>query len=118
MTPIQGDYGNVLILEVGINDLPQKQAEYFKKIKSDRSTIGFFYAHLSEYANEDVKKPYYVNAGTIIGKTSCTGNAHGMNNLEQGAHLHFGIRKDFERICRRLENRADPLPFIQDCTNR
>ncbi|MEC5407245.1 hypothetical protein VOM14_17005 [Paraburkholderia sp. MPAMCS5] len=36
------DYGNTLVLEVGLNDLPPEQAALFRKDNPDRKTIGFF----------------------------------------------------------------------------
>ncbi|GJH09522.1 hypothetical protein CBA19CS11_11810 [Caballeronia novacaledonica] len=117
-------YGNTLVLEVGINDLPPLQAARFRKVNPGRETIGFFYAHLSEYQfpiRKDSKGnvlPVTVHAGDFIGKTGCTGNAKGMNNIPLGAHLHFEVRQDAKKRCTGLANRVDPLPFIVNCVNR
>lgn len=113
-----GDYGNTLVLRVGINDLPEPQAAYFKKINPNKNTIGFFYAHLQEFAFPDPSKIVRVNAGDVLGKTGSTGNAHGMVTVELGAHLHFEARQSALDRCTGLTNRVDPLPFIQNCENR
>lgn len=107
-------YGNTLILEVGIDDLPPAQAELFKKVNPNAHTIGFFYAHLSELPE---KSPLHVYAGDPIGKTGESGNAKGMNTVATGAHLHFEVRlKPFVKTTG-LANRTDPLPFLKNCTN-
>ena len=111
------DYGNTLVLEVGINDLPAAQAALFKKVNPGRTTIGFFYAHLQEYAFADTTKPVHVEAGQVLGKTGSTGNAKGMDTVAAGAHLHFEARQNALLRCAGLANRVDPLPFIQNCTN-
>lgn len=108
-------YGHTLILEVSLKDLPDKQAAYCRKIDPGSETIGFFYAHLSEYPS---KSPKIVSAGDIIGKTGESGNAAGMSTVAQGAHLHFEVRLDPKKRSAGLVNRADPLPFIENCTNR
>lgn len=117
------DYGNTLVLEVGINDLPPKQGELFRLDNPSQQTIGFFYAHLSEYEH-DVERdsegkviPIKVNAGDVIAKTGCTGNAKGMTSIPLGAHLHFEVRKKALLHCTGLANRVDPLPYIVNCTN-
>jgi murein DD-endopeptidase MepM/ murein hydrolase activator NlpD len=109
------DYGNSLVLEVNIDDLPPHQAEVFKRVNPHRKTIGFFYAHLNEIA---FTKPTPVFAGAIIGKTGNTGNAKNMTTIEKGAHLHFEARLDALLRCGGLTNRTDPLQFIENCTNR
>ncbi len=108
-------YGNTLILVVGIADLPEPQAAQFKKVNPGASSIGFFYAHLQELP---ATSPLNVYAGDVIGKTGDTGNAKGMNTIANGAHLHFEVRKKALTRAAKLENRADPLPFIENCTNR
>ncbi|MEC5408002.1 M23 family metallopeptidase [Paraburkholderia sp. MPAMCS5] len=116
-------YGNTLVLEVGINDLPPAQAKIFKTVNPGRETIGFFYAHLSEFQypidrdSQGNILPVTVHAGDPIGKTGCTGNAKGMNNILLGAHLHFEVRQEAKKRCIGLANRVDPLPFIVICTN-
>jgi murein DD-endopeptidase MepM/ murein hydrolase activator NlpD len=117
-------YGNTLLLEVGINDLPSAQAAIFRTVNPGRETIGFFYAHLSEYQfpiERDSKGnvlPVTVHAGDAIGKTGCTGNAKGMNDIPLGAHLHFEVRQEAKKRCTGLANRVDPLPFIVNCSDR
>jgi murein DD-endopeptidase MepM/ murein hydrolase activator NlpD len=112
-------YGNSLVLVVGINDLPADVAELVRKVNPGKTTIGFYYAHLSEFAvSPPYKNPYNVYAGEVIGKTGCTGNAKGMDTIELGAHLHFEVRLDARMRCAGLTNRTDPLPFIKNCTNR
>jgi murein DD-endopeptidase MepM/ murein hydrolase activator NlpD len=108
-------YGNTLILEVGINDLPPAQAAEFHRINPDSSTIGFFYAHLSEMWDNGGNP---VKCGQIIGKKGSTGNAKNMTSVALGAHLHFEVRLHPQKTLPGLANRADPLPFIENCTNR
>jgi murein DD-endopeptidase MepM/ murein hydrolase activator NlpD len=111
------DYGKTLLLEVGINDLPPAQAAHFRAVNPGRKTIGFFYAHLNEYAFADTTKPVHVMAGEVLGKTGSTGNAKGMDTVAAGAHLHFEARQNALLRCAGLTNRVDPLPFIENCTN-
>ncbi|QYF95749.1 LysM peptidoglycan-binding domain-containing M23 family metallopeptidase [Massilia sp. PAMC28688] len=108
-------YGHSLVLVVNIDDLPPAQAQVFKKVNPGQQTIGFYYAHLSEFLVPN-KKP--VEAGTPIAKTGDSGNAAGMTTVASGAHLHFEVRKKALLKCKGLENRVDPLPFIVNCTNR
>jgi murein DD-endopeptidase MepM/ murein hydrolase activator NlpD len=113
-----GNYGKTLILEVGINDLPAKLAAHFREVNPGNTTIGFFYAHLKEYSFTPTNEPLKVNAGFLLGKTGCTGNADGMDTIQKGAHLHFEVRKIARLRCTGLTNRLDPLPFIQNCVNK
>ncbi|MEA9983588.1 LysM peptidoglycan-binding domain-containing protein, partial [Herbaspirillum sp. RTI4] len=114
------DYGNRLVLQVKIDDLPSDKAALVKKIhkengnKGDTKIIGFAYSHLSEYEYPPRKdgQPITVYAGEKIGKTGTTGNANGMKTIAQGGHLHFEVRINPIRFITGLENRADPLPFI------
>jgi murein DD-endopeptidase MepM/ murein hydrolase activator NlpD len=108
-------YGNTLVLEVSIDDLPPAQAAEFRRVRPVGKTIGFFYAHLSELPDERSKP---VKCGDIIGKSGSTGNANKMTTIALGAHLHFEVRLDFRTIAPGLQNRVDPLPFIEKCTNR
>lgn len=111
------DYGDTLILVVNIDDLPPSQAAEFRKANPDPKikTIGFFYAHLDEIP--DRVRP--VNCGELIGRTGSTGNAKDMKTIATGAHLHFEVRKlALAPSGKGLGNRADPLPFIVNCTNR
>ena len=108
-------YGHTLILEVSIDDLPEPQAALARKLNPGERTIGFFYAHLSEFC---VKRGT-VLCGTMIAKSGSTGNANNMTTIATGAHLHFEVRKDARgNSFRGLENRVDPLPFVKNCTNR
>jgi murein DD-endopeptidase MepM/ murein hydrolase activator NlpD len=107
-------YGNTLVLVVGIDDLPSSQAAVFRKVNPGAKTIGFFYAHLSEMPEQKRLKVY---AGDPIGKSGCSGNAHEMKTIALGAHLHFEVRKDALKKCGGLDNRVDPLLFIQTVTN-
>jgi murein DD-endopeptidase MepM/ murein hydrolase activator NlpD len=110
-----GDYGQQIILEVNINDLPEKQ----KKIAIDQAkdanikTIYIFYAHLSKI---EVKNKDHIKTGDILGKTGSTGNANNMTTVAKGSHLHFEVRKN-QIWPASLLNRLDPLPFINNCTN-
>lgn len=108
-------YGNTLVLEVGINDLPEPQAAEFRRINPNARTIGFFYAHLSGLP--DTPKQI-VKSGDVIGKTGSSGNASKMTSIALGAHLHFEVRLEARKVATGLANRADPLPFIVNCTNR
>ncbi|WP_338845752.1 LysM peptidoglycan-binding domain-containing M23 family metallopeptidase [Massilia sp. W12] len=107
----KSDYGNTIILEVGINDLPEDMAVLCEKINPGQKTIGFFYAHLSNFG---VPHGTYVHAGDIIGKSGCSGNASNMTTIENGAHLHFEVRKIAQMTCSGLANRLDPLLFIKN----
>ncbi|OFA03663.1 LysM peptidoglycan-binding domain-containing M23 family metallopeptidase [Duganella sp. HH101] len=107
-------YGDTLVLEVGIDDLPPAQAAVFRKVNPGAKTIGFFYAHLSEMPKKTKTKVY---AGDPIGRSGCSGNAKAMKSIALGAHLHFEVRKDALKKCGGLDNRVDPLLFIQNCTN-
>lgn len=109
-----GDYGNVLVLVVDINDLPPEKAAQLRKAGKESGTVGFVYAHLSEMP----ELPGPVNAGDVIGKTGCTGNAKNMTTIAKGAHLHFEVRLNATLKSTGLTNRIDPLPFISNCPNR
>lgn len=102
------------MLIVGIDDLPQAQALTLKTKYPKENTITFFYAHLSKII-VDNNKP--VKAGDIIGKSGCTGNASNMKSIQSGSHLHFEVRKTNAACGKGVENRIDPLPFINNCTN-
>lgn len=108
-------YGNTLVLEVGIDDLPPAQAAECRRVHPYGRTIGFFYAHLNELPDERKK---VVKCGDIIGKSGSTGNANKMTTISLGAHLHFEVRLEARTLAPGLQNRVDPLPFIAKCTNR
>lgn len=78
------------------------------QIKKDGQTLYPFYAHLSRI---DVKVGDKVKAGTILGLTGSTGNAAGMKQVAQGAHLHFEVRTTRQPGLG-LVGRLDPLTFI------
>lgn len=109
-------YGHTLVLEVGIEDLPPTQAAEFRRVNPGSRSVGFFYAHLSELP--DGPNPQPVQCGDVIGKSGSSGNASSMTTIALGAHLHFEVRLQARAMASGLENRADPLPFIQNCTNR
>ncbi len=110
-----GDYGKNIMLIVGINDLAEDQLRAFQNIYPDENRIGFFYGHLSEF---NVINGQTVHAGDIIGKTGCTGNASKMKTISTGAHLHFEVRKIVLAYPATQAYRINPLPFINNCTNR
>lgn len=114
LDPTTKGYGDTAVLVVDINDLPEKQAQLVKNSGKTQGTIGFAYAHLSELPHE----AKFVQAGDIIGKTGCTGNANTMTTIKKGAHLHFEIRVNPYHAPKGLANRIDPLPFINNCTNK
>ena len=110
-----GDYGTAIILEVGIHDLAPHQFQQCQLLNPGEQKIGCFYAHLSE---RSAAHNTFVTAGTVIGKTGCTGNASSMKKVSKGAHLHFEVRKKPQgKAGKGLGNRLDPLPFLHNCTN-
>lgn len=114
----QNSYGSVIALEVNIKDLPEPQRAYCAQHQSKDGTVIFFYAHLNSIT-EDIlqKKTLSVAAGTMIGRSGCTGNAHAMTTVSKGAHLHFEVRNS-SVTSTGLTNRFDPLPLIQNCLNK
>ncbi|HEV2610918.1 MAG TPA: peptidoglycan DD-metalloendopeptidase family protein [Noviherbaspirillum sp.] len=119
---IGGNYGNIILLKVNINDLPRLQKRYAESISGIvNGTIYFMYAHLSTV---DVKKtragfkPVY--AGQTIGKTGDTGNAKGMTEIgpfrleKYGAHLHFEVRRS-QNLKKGKGEWFDPKPFLNSC---
>lgn len=117
-TPGSG-YGKTVLLEVDLNDLPEKQRLYFLAQHPQNSTVYFFYAHLKEI-NINIPNSgeiLYLDSGRSFGTTGSTGNADGMATIENGAHLHFEARHTNSGIGRGLNGRMDPLPFIEKCTN-
>jgi murein DD-endopeptidase MepM/ murein hydrolase activator NlpD len=107
-------YGNTLILEVDIDDLPDHQADLIRAAGKKSGTVGFVYAHLDELP----AKQKVFHAGEVMGKSGHTGNADNMTTINKGAHLHFEVRLDALKRTKGLTNRIDPLPFINNCTNR
>jgi murein DD-endopeptidase MepM/ murein hydrolase activator NlpD len=113
--PPGSSYGTAIILAVGIHDLPPPQFAQCQLLNPGETKIGFFYGHLSERI---VAHNTLVTAGTVIGKTGCSGNASNMTTISTGAHLHFEVRKRPQGYGGQgLGNRADPLPFLKNCTN-
>jgi murein DD-endopeptidase MepM/ murein hydrolase activator NlpD len=106
-------YGNTLLLVVNVDDLPAKQAAAFLAVNQGNRTIGFFYAHLQEFS----VKAGPVTVGTVIAKSGSSGNANNMTTVATGAHLHFEVRKEALKRAAGLENRVDPLPFLDHYTN-
>lgn len=115
-----GSYGNVIVLKVNINDLPEAQRRHALNIPGiQNDTLYFLYAHLSSI-NVTHRPPNLPHAGQIIGKSGDTGNAKGMievgqgNDLKYGAHLHFEVR--LNSSLKKGEGRwCDPLPFLTQC---
>lgn len=107
----KSDYGNTILLEVGVDDLPDDLAELCQKLNPGQKTIGFFYAHLATFG---VPHGATVHAGDIIGKSGCSGNASNMTTIPKGAHLHFEVRQKAQMRCAGLSNRLDPLLFIKN----
>lgn len=113
-----GTYGNVILLQVNVNDLPLAQKRYAQSIYGiERDVIYFMYAHLSAI---EVSKNDHVNAGEIIGKSGHSGNAHKMTEVgpysdeKYGAHLHFEVRRSFS--LKKGEGKwFDPKPFLTQC---
>lgn len=111
-------YGNIILLQVNINDLSPTQLQYAKSIPAiEHDTIYFMYAHLSKI---EVVKGDHVKAGEIIGKTGHSGNAKNMTEVglyadeKYGAHLHFEVRRSFN--LRRGQGKwFDPKPFLYQC---
>jgi len=107
-------YGNTLLLVVNVDDLPAKQAAAFLAVNQGNRTIGFFYAHLQEFS----VRAGPVTAGTAIAKSGSSGNANNMTTVATGAHLHFEVRKEALMRAAGLENRVDPLPFLDHYIDR
>jgi murein DD-endopeptidase MepM/ murein hydrolase activator NlpD len=92
-----GGHGYVAMLEM---NCPEKPALHGKIA---------FYSHLSSF---QVEVGAIIKAGAVIGLSGSTGNAKGMETIAEGAHLHFEIRTT--RVAGLgLQNRIDPLPFIE-----
>lgn len=53
-----------------------------------------------------------VAVGKKIGTSGSTGNAKGMTTINKGAHLHFEVHTIGGRLGTGLDNRINPLPFI------
>lgn len=67
-----------------------------------------FYAHLSRI---DVEIGDKLDAGDRIGLTGSSGNAKGMNDIENGSHLHFELR-EVQQCGKGLKGRIDPYNYI------
>ncbi|WP_136420141.1 peptidoglycan DD-metalloendopeptidase family protein [Herbaspirillum sp. ST 5-3] len=116
------NYGNVILLKVNINDLPEPQKRHARSIDDVKhDTVYFMYAHLSEIGVSRVGKRFLpVIAGQIIGKSGDTGNAKGMTQVGLrkgppfGAHLHFEARCS-QSLGKGEGKWFDPLPFLIKC---
>lgn len=107
-------YGHTLVLVVNVDDLPEPQASTFRRVNPSNKTIGFFYAHLSEFS----VKGGLVNAGQVIAKSGCSGNAAKMTTITTGAYLHFEVRQKARLKSAGLTDRVDPLLFLSNCSNK
>lgn len=111
------NFGASILLQVDVNDLPPAQRQHYAALYPKKSLIYFFYAHLSAIditLGPDGTRA--VAAGTPLGKTGDSGNAHGMSTVAKGGHLHFEARYRTENIGKGLDGRLDPLPFIASYT--
>ncbi|KAB0585397.1 LysM peptidoglycan-binding domain-containing M23 family metallopeptidase [Ideonella dechloratans] len=111
------NFGASVLLQVDVNDLPPTQRQHYAALYPKKSLIYFFYAHLSAVditLGQDGTRA--VAAGTALGKTGDSGNAHGMSTIAKGGHLHFEARYRTENIGKGLDGRLDPLPFIASYT--
>lgn len=106
------NYGKAIILEVNVNDLPEKKRLLVLAKKPEAKVVYFFYGHLSEIYDHETSE--IIKIGTLIGSTGDTGNANGMNTIAKGAHLHFEVRLQ-KVLGKGLYGRLDPLPFINNC---
>jgi murein DD-endopeptidase MepM/ murein hydrolase activator NlpD len=117
-----GNYGNIILLKVNINDLPSQQKQYAERISGiSGNVIYFMYAHLSEIGVKKLpKKACAVQAGQVIGKTGDTGNAKGMTAAgpyraeKYGGHLHFEARLS-ANLAKGQGKWCDPKPFLSKC---
>jgi len=112
-------------LQVKVDDLPEKQKLYIRKHYPDIIFVWFFYAHLSQI-NSFESDEAWIEAGTPLGKTGCSGNAHIMPTVELGSHLHFEVwyLKDHgkgnkslptkDQDGRGLVGRFDPYPLLNN----
>ena len=103
-------YGNVVVLAVGLDDLPQKQKQAFEQYRTNTSQIAyFFYAHLHSI---NVQQNAEVSAGVQIAIAGNTGStAVSCRTVETGSHLHFEVR-DKDGIFAGMRNRLDPKYFL------
>ncbi|AZN36838.1 M23 family metallopeptidase [Iodobacter ciconiae] len=110
------NYGRVVVIEVDVNDLSESNKLYYWKHYPEKKYIYFFYAHLDSIAFKS-NTTKFLSAGDLIGTVGSSGNARGMTSISKGAHLHFEARSQ-KNTPRGLIFRLDPLPFINNCTNR
>lgn len=111
------NFGASVLLQVDVNDLPPAQRQHYAVLYPKKSLIYFFYAHLSAVdITLGADGTRAVAAGTALGKTGDSGNAHGMSTIAKGGHLHFEARYRTENIGKGLDGRLDPLPFIASYT--
>jgi murein DD-endopeptidase MepM/ murein hydrolase activator NlpD len=117
-----GNYGNIILLKVDINDLPLLQKRYAESISGIvNGAIYFMYAHLSRIDITKTPTGFKpVCAGQTIGKTGDTGNAKGMTEIgpfrleKYGAHLHFEVRRS-PSLKKGQGKWFDPKPFLNNC---
>lgn len=71
-----------------------------------------FYAHLSQINNFESDEAW-IEAGTPLGKTGCSGNAHIMPTVELGSHLHFEVwyLKDHGKVINHYQQR---IKMVED----
>lgn len=104
-----GDYGQGIVLQVDLNDLPSPQKTYaLNALGQNAEYVYFFYAHLSSI---DVERKQPVSVGDKIGKSGHSGNANPMTTISKGAHLHFEART-IKVGHSGLIDHIDPIPFI------
>lgn len=118
-------FGATITLQVKVDDLPEKQKLYIRKHYPNIIFVWFFYAHLSQI-NSFESDEAWIEAGTPLGKTGCSGNAHIMPTVELGSHLHFEVwyLKDHgkgnkslptkDQDGRGLVGRFDPYPLLNN----
>lgn len=108
-------FGATVVLCVDVNDLPEAQRNYYLGKRPNAKVVYFAYCHLSRI---DVSLGKHgsldVEIGTKLGETGESGNAHGMNTVALGAHLHFEVRYQHPLPAGRtgLNYRVDPRPFL------
>lgn len=77
------------------------------------SGIYYYYAHMSEYAN-DIHQGDYVRAGTVLGQMGNTGYGSEGTTGMFAVHLHFGIYTTSDG----KEHSINPFPLLQFLDHR